>query len=343
LRTISSKLSQADGRESADELPVTDCWPALLACLRSVAVGGPQRRIQIPGVAEFLLDLLPRVDLTTNSDLTRAVDLLLRLTVQQLPDRVAFNSELLARLVEARCEPALLRTVLQLVERNLQWLDTGEELKSLSVLMRERDEHNESDAAKENFETMSRLVARVMFTAKNEDEASIAFGPFFAHLSGTQESKGKFVPTVGAPAGILVDFLERGGDMGLVLAAARSQPSWLRAKLLALGLHLLGMHEQSSCVVKPASVLASRLAVAANRSSSIGGGLRRLYRYGLPLDLNVELATGGLTAGLLLQTATKAAIEGCPLDDLLCIVSSLCHHHPHSLEPLISLILTRYS
>ncbi len=37
----------------------------------------------LQGVPEFLLDLLPRVDLSVGSDVTRCVDLLLRISMQQ--------------------------------------------------------------------------------------------------------------------------------------------------------------------------------------------------------------------------------------------------------------------
>ncbi len=252
----------------------------------------------------------------------------------------------MAGLLEARCESALLSTVLELLGSSPQTtlLHTtagGEMIKNLSLLFR----HHDSGTADENVTVMSQIVAQVLFPdANNAEAASTAYGSFFAHLA----AGGKFLPaTMSSQANILVDFLERGGDMGIVLAAARMhpQPAWLSAKLFALGLHLLGMHEQSSSIIKPSAALAVRLTTAVKRAGVIADdGLGRLYRHALPLDLAVVLESSTeLTAGRLLQAATKAAILKCELEGLCSIVASLHRHHPHSLEPLVSLILTRYT
>jgi hypothetical protein len=259
-----------------------------------------------------------------------------------------------AGLLEARCEPALLSTVLELLGGSsprttlLHTTTTGEMIKSLSLLFRAHDGRTPTDEKNhENVSVMSRIVAQVLFpVANNEEAASTAYGPLFAHLA----AGGKFLPaTMSNQANILVDFLERGGDMGIVLAAARMspQPAWLSAKLFALGLHLLGMQEQSSIIIKPSADLAVRLTAAVAKRAGVtaydGDGLGRLYRHALPLDLGVVLdSSSELTAGRLLQAATKAAILKCGLDELCSVVASLHRHHPHSLEPLVSLILTRY-
>ncbi len=255
----------------------------------------------------------------------------------------------MAGLLEARCEPALLSTVLELLGSGSPLHTTGGEMiKSLSLLFRDHDSRTTDEKNHENVSVMSRIVAQVLFpVANNEEAASTAYGPLFAHLAA---GGGKFSPaTMSGQANILIEFLERGGDMGIVLAAARMspQPAWLSAKLFALGLHLLGMHEQSSSVVKPSAALAVRLTAAAAKRAGVtaddGDGLGRLYRHALPLDLGVVLdSSTELTAGRLLQAATKAAILNCKLDGLCSVVASLHRHHPHSLEPLVSLILTRY-
>ena len=90
MRTIANKTArshQAD-KSISDEPLVDACWPAFLRCLRAVAASGnntttTQRLPQLQGVPEFLLDLLPRVDLSVGSDVTRCVDLLLRISMQQ--------------------------------------------------------------------------------------------------------------------------------------------------------------------------------------------------------------------------------------------------------------------
>jgi hypothetical protein len=259
-----------------------------------------------------------------------------------------------AGLLEARCEPILLSTVLELLGSSplTTWLHAttgGEIIKNLSLLFRDHDSRSPTDEKNhENVSVMSRIVAQVLFpVANNEEAASTAYGPFFAHLAA---GGGKFSPaTMSGPANILIDFLERGGDMGIVLAAARMhpQPAWLSAKLFALGLHLLGMHEQASNIIKPSAALAVRLtaAVAKRAGVTADDGLSRLYRHALPLDLAVVLDSSSteLTAGRLLQAATKAAILKCGLDGLCGVVASLHRHHPHSLESLVSLILTRYT
>jgi len=254
-----------------------------------------------------------------------------------------------AGLLEARCEPALLSTVLELLgsspRKTSPHTITGEEIKNLSLLFRQHDSGTIDENHHENLSVMSRIVAQVLFpVANNAEAASTAYGPLFAHLA----AGGKFSPaTMSSQANILIDFLERGGDMGIVLAAARvaQQPAWLSAKQFALGLHLLGMHEQSSNIIKPSAALAVRLTAAAKRAGvTADDGLGRLYRHALPLDLAVVLdSSTELTAGRLLQAATKAAILKCGLDGLCSVVASLHRHHPHSLEPLVSLILTRYT
>jgi hypothetical protein len=260
-----------------------------------------------------------------------------------------------AGLLEARCEPALLSTVLELLgsgspRTTLLHTTGGEMIKSLSLLFRDHDSRTPTDEKNpnENVSVMSRIVAQVLFpVANNAEAASTAYEPFFAHLAA---AGGKFSPaTMSSQANILVDFLERGGDMGIVLAAARmaQQPAWLSAKLFALGLHLLGMHEQASMTIKPSAALAVRLTTAMKRAGVIADDddLGRLYRHALPLDLPVVLdsSSAELTAGRLLQAATKAAVSKCGLDGLCSVVASLHRHHPHSLEPLVSLILTRYN
>ncbi len=92
MRTIANKTArshQAD-KSISDEPLVDACWPAFLRCLRAVAASGnnnntttQQRLPQLQGVPEFLLDLLPRVDLSVGSDVTRCFDLLLRISMQQ--------------------------------------------------------------------------------------------------------------------------------------------------------------------------------------------------------------------------------------------------------------------
>ncbi len=261
----------------------------------------------------------------------------------------------MAGLLEARCESALLSTVLELLGSSplTTWLHAttgGEIIKNLSLLFRDHDSRSPTDEKNhENVSVMSRIVAQVLFpVANNAEAASTAYGPFFAHLAA---GGGKFSPaTMSSQANILIDFLERGGDMGIVLAAARmaQQPAWLSAKLFALGLHLLGMHEQASSIIKPSAALAIRLTAAVAKRAGVtaydGDGLGRLYCHALPLDLAVVLdSSAELTAGRLLQAATKAAIlKCCGLDGLCSVVASLHRHHPHSLEPLVSLILTRY-
>ncbi len=257
----------------------------------------------------------------------------------------------MAGLLEARCEPALLSTVLELLGSSplttLPHTTVGETIKSLSLLFRDHDSTTTDEKNhNENVSVMSRIVAQVLFpVANNAEAASTTYEPFFAHLAA---GGGKFSPaTMSGPANILVDFLERGGDMGIVLAAARmrQQPAWLSAKLFALGLHLLGMHEQSSSIIKPSAGLAVRLMAAVAKRAGVtvdDDGLGLLYRHALPLDLAVVLdSSTELTAGRLLQAATKAAILKCGLEGLCSVVSSLHRHHPHSLEPLVSLILTR--
>jgi hypothetical protein len=257
-----------------------------------------------------------------------------------------------AGLLEARCEPALLSTVLELLGSSslttLLHTTGGEIIKSLSLLFSHHEGRTTDEKNHENVSVMSRIVAQVLFpVANNEEAACTAYGPFFAHLAA---GGGKFSPaTISSQANILIDFLERGGDMGIVLAAARMhpQPAWLSAKLFALGLHLLGMHEQSSMIIKPSAALAVRLTAAVAKRAGVtaydSDGLGRLYRHALPLDLAVVLdaSSAELTAGRLLQAATKAAILKCELEGLCSIVASLHRHHPHSLEPLVSLILTR--
>ena len=341
MKTISSKLlRQADG-QSAEEQQLAACWPAFLICLRA-ATNSP-RLINLQEMTEFLLNLLPRIDLTVRSDLTQAVNLLLQLTIQQRSDGMAANRELVARLLEAGCEPNLLRTVLELLDRDVQWLDTGEELVSLSRLLRDQGEQcEESITVQENLEIGFKVAAKVFFNGKNE-EMIAAYKFFFAHLSN-QEGGSKFIPAKCGPAAILVDFLERGGDMSLVLMAARDQPAWLRCKLFGLALHLQGLHQHTTAIIHPKSVLASKLTVAVGRPPSpagLAGNLGRLYRYSLPLDLCCELSDDGTTAGRLLQAATKMALEQCRLEDLSSLLASLHRHHPHTLEPLVSLVLAR--
>ena len=146
MKTISSKLlRQADG-QSAEEQQLAACWPAFLICLRA-ATNSP-RLINLQEMTEFLLNLLPRIDLTVRSDLTQAVNLLLQLTIQQRSDGMAANRELVARLLEAGCEPNLLRTVLELLDRDVQWLDTGEELVSLSRLLRDQGDQCEENCSR---------------------------------------------------------------------------------------------------------------------------------------------------------------------------------------------------
>ena len=310
-----SLLGSKYSLNSSEDLEINQVWDGLLVCLRLAELN-----LNFSLKTSFLQDIVDFLDLS-NPTVEAAMNIILRL-INRSELKICETLSLISKIWNKDAKHLLTEEILKLFNKLLNHFKPTPDL-----------------GLGELFANMS-LDLELL---KNPSFLKIFRVSVFHKLSGyenffkilIQADPEKYIPT--HEVQMFIEFISSGGDISLAFAALSGPecPSWLQGNLFSLALYLEGYkqvyHADSHFLIQ----LLSNYKPSSDR-------LVRILNYALPLDLKYSI-NEELTVSNLLSGCVKFSIEKYKMkSNTSHLLFSVFTHHPLILDPLTSLILTRY-
>ena len=300
---------------SSEDLEINLVWDGFLVCLRLAELN-----LNFTLETSFLQDIVDFLDLS-NPTVEAAMNIILRL-INRSELNIGETLGLISKIWNKDTKHLLTEEILKIFNKLLNHfkptpdLGLGELLAKMSM----------------DLELLKNQLFLKIFRVSVFHKLS-GYENYFKIL--TQADSEKYIPT--HEVQMFIEFILSGGEISLAFAALSGPecPSWLQSHLFSLALYLEGYkqvyHADSPFLIP----LLSNYKPSSDR-------LVRIFNHALPLDLkysiNEELTVNNLISGCVKFSIEKYKIKS----NMSQLIFSVFTHHPLILDPLTSLILTRY-